>query len=460
MSSINPFDTTPPAPSFIDELQPASFRGVPFGVITADGRFGRRMAEHEYPFRDKPWLEDLGRATRKISFVGFLISDSLVYGGGDVIDQRERMIAACETNGPGTLIHPTLGELLVSCPQDGLTVIERGNEWRYFELGFSFIESGAREFPSADSATEDDADEAADESDLQTAMDYILAVQIAIARGEAVLKQLLRVTNGFIGSVLRLANDATGLFTMVVDLPGEFGRYFPGGTGGFGGRSLPIAGLPLTVGGLIAQGAAARSAVVAATATLLAAVNGSDTAAQASAAQALVAALLAATPDPGVALRLLEALAAFFPDDPTTDSVIGQAMAAVQAAFGALARRAALAALVRAAASYQPTSRDDAAAVRDQITALLDAEILVAGDAGDDNSYMALRALRTACVVDLNSRGAALPAMKVFAFNGNLPALVLAQTLYQDATRGDELVIEANPPHPAFMPLSFSALES
>ncbi len=40
------------------------------------------------------------------------------------------------------------------------------------------------------------------------------------------------------------------------------------------------------------------------------------------------------------------------------------------------------------------------------------------------------------------------------------PALYLANRLYQDPTRAPQLVAEADPPHPAFMPPAFRALAS
>ena len=46
-------------------LNQASFRGVPFAVYGGDARFGRRLALHEYPGRDKPYIEDMGRSTRR-----------------------------------------------------------------------------------------------------------------------------------------------------------------------------------------------------------------------------------------------------------------------------------------------------------------------------------------------------------------------------------------------------------
>lgn len=40
----------------------------------------------------------------------------------------------------------------------------------------------------------------------------------------------------------------------------------------------------------------------------------------------------------------------------------------------------------------------------------------------------------------------------------SLPALVLANRMYQDGARGDELVQSVGPRHPAFMPTKFKAL--
>lgn len=38
--------------SWSEHLQQASFRGVPFGVISGESVFGRRQAIHEYAYRD------------------------------------------------------------------------------------------------------------------------------------------------------------------------------------------------------------------------------------------------------------------------------------------------------------------------------------------------------------------------------------------------------------------------
>ncbi|EGK8325810.1 DUF2313 domain-containing protein [Escherichia coli] len=64
-----------------DNLYDASFRGVPFSVESDEGSFGRRVQVHEYPNRDKPYTEDLGRATRRLTINAYLVGADGVLDG-------------------------------------------------------------------------------------------------------------------------------------------------------------------------------------------------------------------------------------------------------------------------------------------------------------------------------------------------------------------------------------------
>ena len=159
----------------------------------------------------------------------------------------------------------------------------------------------------------------------------------------------------------------------------------------------------------------------------------------------VVAALRAAVPDPLEQIRALLPLTAAGGSGPT----------AVRA------RRAAAIGLGRAARDLQPRSSDEALRVLALVSAALGQQILVAGDAGDDRSYLALRALRSAVVADLAARGATLAPLAPVERPRPLPSLVLAQQLYGDPGRADELVQGAGDvPHPLFMPTGFQALAS
>lgn len=176
--------------------------------------------------------------------------------------------------------------------------------------------------------------------------------------------------------------------------------------------------------------------------------------------RAYAASLLAATPNPADAVAVLSAASGFAPAPVVSASAVGAAQRAVQSAVADLCRRSAVAALARAASVYQPSSYDDAEALRTAVCALLDAEIDAAGDAGRDRSFLALKSLRAAVARDLTARGAALAPLRTVEFKASLPALTVAYRLYGDIARADQLIASASPPHPAFMPARFKALAS
>lgn len=92
-----------------DRLQDASFRGVPFKVEEESAGTGRRVETHEYPNRDKPYTEDLGKVTFRPSITAYVVGD-------DCFDQRDRLIDALNKPGPGTLVHQLLA------PADNISI--------------------------------------------------------------------------------------------------------------------------------------------------------------------------------------------------------------------------------------------------------------------------------------------------------------------------------------------------
>ena len=116
-----------------ERLQPASFRGIPFEVDSAELGGGRRLARHEYPLRNEPYAEDLGRKARTWTITAFLIGEDY-----DLV--RNRLLRACEADGPGTLVHPYLGELQVLV--ESYRVSERKTEGRVARVTMTFAEAG------------------------------------------------------------------------------------------------------------------------------------------------------------------------------------------------------------------------------------------------------------------------------------------------------------------------------
>lgn len=133
--------------SFFTTLREASFRNVPFEVDNADESGGRRLARHEYPLRDTPYAEDMGRKAGEWSIEAFIVQGRKY----DYAAARDALRAALNAYGAGTLIHPTLGELTVSV--DSFRLKESTREGGYCTFSITFVESGQMEKPSASSDT-------------------------------------------------------------------------------------------------------------------------------------------------------------------------------------------------------------------------------------------------------------------------------------------------------------------
>ncbi len=135
------------------QFQQGSFRGVPFLLDAADGQIGRRTVVHEYPLRDLPYPEDMGRQARAFDLDCYVL-------GEDYFPARDRLIRALEAPGPGTLVHPYRGVMEVSV-LPGSSVSERAREGGRASFRVAFIEAGQNAFPSARADTQAQVESAA-----------------------------------------------------------------------------------------------------------------------------------------------------------------------------------------------------------------------------------------------------------------------------------------------------------
>lgn len=77
----------------------AKFRDAEFFVETGGHAGGRRVALHEYPKRNVPYAEDMGKRANVWSVQGYLI-------GPDYLDAKDALITALDKDGPGQLRLP------------------------------------------------------------------------------------------------------------------------------------------------------------------------------------------------------------------------------------------------------------------------------------------------------------------------------------------------------------------
>lgn len=86
-----------------DKIRPARFRGVPFFIESAEQSGGRRTVVHEYPLKDEPFAEDMGRKARSFTIEGYVI-------GENYFDARDALLFQLEQPGTGELDHPYHGK--------------------------------------------------------------------------------------------------------------------------------------------------------------------------------------------------------------------------------------------------------------------------------------------------------------------------------------------------------------
>jgi prophage DNA circulation protein len=121
---------------WLNTLQTASFRGLQFHVDEPpEVQVGRRSANHEYAAREEPYSEDMGRKQRSYTIAGGV-------SGRDFIAKAIALQEAFETQGPGLLVHPHYGELMVTCE----ATIKF--ESRYASFTATFKEAGTNTNPS------------------------------------------------------------------------------------------------------------------------------------------------------------------------------------------------------------------------------------------------------------------------------------------------------------------------
>lgn len=446
-----------------DHIHPASFRGVPFAVVDGDGSFGRRQAVHEYPYRDSVWVEDMGRSTRRLTLSGFIIQSSLVYSAPDVMTQRDNLIAACESLGAGTLIHPTLGELTVSIPEGGLRLRESKDSERVFEFTLTVIESGLRVFavtgavPAASTVQTSWLALAA-----KSAATFIAEVNSDIRTVTQAIKTLKSTVSFWTGMVTRVANEATNLSNTLKSTFGStrYGRYNTGNVGGSVSGTTSTASTAADTDNydlLVSQKMAASVEDRAHTQTTVTRLLASTTvAAYASGAQDVVNALLASEAKGLDLVRILEMLSGFSDTTYRPDSSDSSITLSAQIYLTTLCAGA----MAYAASLYEPASYDEAISLLQRTIAVIDQVSLAAADAGYDEVFSELSVLKTAVNTTLKAKGALLANVATVTLAQSLPALNLANKLYQDADRTEGLVKMADPIHPAFMPLTFRALTS
>ena len=121
-------------------MLPASFNGARFHCESNARESGRRIVEHQFPKKDLPYAEDMGRSAREFTVRGYCIVFPFDTGDGlrtiDYTVVRDSLIAALEAEGPGTLQLPTQPSQQVVCPRYRVNEEERFGGYCTIDMTF------------------------------------------------------------------------------------------------------------------------------------------------------------------------------------------------------------------------------------------------------------------------------------------------------------------------------------
>ncbi len=377
----------------------ASFRGVAFFVDTAERGGGRRTVVHEFPLRDDPFVEDLGRRARTFRVDGYVLGD-------DYLSQRDALLAALEdTAGPGELVHPYHGVRRAICVN--MSVRESRGDGGIATFAIEFAETPTQApVPTevVDSAeqvgTSADETVAATETELVEQYDPDGLPAFALASAETALKQASAALTEKLAPVVTATQELAELTGRVALLTAEASSLVRQPANILGAFRAAITGLVDTA-------AAAPGALM----------------------DALFEAYLA---DLGAAI------------DPITATRVRE-LENQTALIGALRRVMAIEA-ARLAPLVPYATIEEATAARDQVAAILEEQAGVAGD----TAYPALVDLRSQ-VLRAVPGGSAFARVTSVTRNVSIPSLLLAYQLYGSVDLELDVIARNGIRHPGFV---------
>ena len=390
------------------KLVGGSYRGQPFHTVGAEIKVGRRNVVNEYPQRDEPYVDDLGRRARRFVLECYVI-------GENYLADRDALIDALEAKGSGELIHPRYGVRKVSVDGEA-SLKESPDRGGMARVTVTFVEDTSNTFPTSIGSTVVQLEAATNAADEAT--EAAFANSFNVAGASSLVDQALDGAKG-------LKVQVTGL----VDLAR---------------RVTDVSGLSVIVE-LGARLSAGLSALIRTPAVLVQSLR------------SMYAQLVQDVVRPVSALAELQMV--FGANARSSETALSgstrarslsndTARADLQRRLS-LSNQARLLAVALGSASQVATA-EQAVALRNALLKQIDAELENNDPPAD--VVRALSALRAAVVRDVTVRAELLLQRATFTPRAVLPALLLAHRIYQDATRTDELVARNGISHPAFVP--------
>lgn len=452
--------------TWLDTLQRASFRDVPFHVDGIEHQAGDNVVLREYPFQDLPTVFRMGDGGEEIKFSAYVIGD-------DYMVQRDRLRQVL--TGAGELRHPTAGTMRVYV--NGKYTIKENptDQGGMARFDLAFVRAEVRRYPAGVVNTQQTAANKAEVAKAASVDAFAASFGLANKPGWAAagavarLKDLVgaawttisAVTSGLGGftnemianyQALRdglndlvrtprlLAQALADLFALPSDLSAAAARDFAASfetlfdaTKRVSQKDFEVSVMPAVGAGLVMYGTAnvASSSSSRSSSTD----TGTDT-------------------GTGTGTGTGSSVSSLGMDTPARKQ-----LALLNAASDQLVEALAFAAWVQAVAACDMTSYDDSVSLRvkanDQATRLLvRSSAQVASDALPASSWHdAMTACLSATLADVRDRSRGLSRLTTYTPDGWMPVWLVSYRLFGTAAYADE-ILEMNPhiTHPLLVP--------
>ncbi len=396
----------------MEDRYPAQLGDVPIFVDGGELTGGRRVVSDEYPYRDDPWTDDMGRKQRVYTLNAFLLNDN-----GDIKQQREALLRVLESEGTTAIVHPRFGNLRVQLGEYKLRFSARTDRE---DFSVECLQPGDTKQPQVAANTLSSVNRSvalnmdthmttfADNFNVDAAPQFVK--DDALSQVRTGLAQL-RSLSGNVQGVLSPVSEVTALI------------------GDVDSTLDTLINTPLTLANSLGQAISQTTGLFT---TIDNGLNGLSTINQPFA---------SLEPVPNASANT--ALFAASRNTPSRQQQ-QQNRTAVANAFSRLALTQTvqhMATLASAIAvddvSQSPfSSYNEAQQVRDQLAAQLDAEMLIA----DDASYVELEDLQHTLHAHIEAHGINLPRFNQITIANTQPSLVTAYRLYGDASRAADIV--------------------
>ena len=395
------------------QYRKASFRGVEFEVDSRSFTSGRRNQVHEYPNKDVPYTEDIGKKADNYNVTAFVI-------GPGYESRRDALKKACLEKGSGTLVHPDYGTIEVNC--DGITIKESKDQGGMAVFDLVFIEAGEKAVP------ETSVDMSG--SVLSSAGNMLSSAKDNFSKAFKVASGVAEITT-LVGSIATSASSALNSIGSGLD-------YAQG-----------LAGSVTSAMNKVVDAASITLAMKTNAKSLLNTPNA--LAAQLDSVFSVVTSLAGNKPDSFKTVRNL-ASGTNASENVSTSNADAIAEKRSMQQLEQLTKQVVISKEAEIITNIEFENAEEANSVLESFIADTEEVELFEDIEPSDEVMQSLREVREAVVEYVREIILKLPRTKTVNLPVNTPSLVVAYDLYEDLSRADEICKKNKIPYPAFVP--------